>query len=532
MTAAAYVCLLLACLWFAARRGLTYLQYFQQDEYDGSRFLRWLASSRSIDIKLSLGLAVLAIVQMLPLAAIPAWTFPLLGAVAFCIAAWREKDPRKHGKKKLVLTQRARRVLIVAAVLFTAATVAAAFFTAPLWCWLLLVQAIPFALVLANLALSPVEARIQLGFWNEAHQKLAGLDPMVIGITGSFGKTSTKHILGHVLSSFAPTLITPGSVNTPMGVSRIVREQLAARHKFFVVEMGAYGRGSIARLCRLTPPRLGVITAIGEAHYERYRSLEAVAEAKFELAEAVERRGGKMILNAELLAFARAAQFTSGYRGNVVLCGTSADADVRITELTQDGRGLSLKLTWQQQPYELRIPLFGLHHGRNAAVAFAAACTLGMPPDDVVLVMSRTPQIEHRLEVKPYRNGATLIDDAYNSNPSGFEAALEVLQILRPQGGRTILVTPGILELGSLHEQTHEMLGKRAANGLDVLLAVAPARIETFITSFSTHAPKAVVVRCASFEAADQWLAANVQANDVVLMENDLPDLYERKLRL
>src|SRR6202050_4878731 len=122
---------------------------------------------------------------------------------------------------------------------------------------------------------------------------------MVIAVTGSYGKTSVKHILGHVLETAAPTLITPGSVNTAMGIARVVRERLQPHHRYFVVEMGAYGPGSIRRLCALTPPKMGLVTAIGMAHYERFKTLETVAAAKFELAEAVAEQGRTLLAGAD-----------------------------------------------------------------------------------------------------------------------------------------------------------------------------------------------------------------------------------------
>ena len=184
-----------------------------------------------------------------------------------------------------------------------------------------LVQAVPFALVLAVRLLQPQEDRIQKRFWDEAHDKLKRLAPVVVGVTGSYGKTSTKHILGHILESSGSALITPGSVNTPMGIARIVRERLEPYHRHFVVEMGAYGPGSIERLCRLAPPDIAVVTAVGPAHYERFKSLDAVARTKFELPEAAIARGGKAIVNDEVLAFADAKAFADGHRAAMVLVG-------------------------------------------------------------------------------------------------------------------------------------------------------------------------------------------------------------------
>jgi UDP-N-acetylmuramoyl-tripeptide--D-alanyl-D-alanine ligase len=380
--------------------------------------------------------------------------------------------------------------------------------------------------------LAPFEARVQRRYWDEAHEKLQRLDPVVIGITGSYGKTSVKHILGHVLETAAPTLITPGSVNTAMGIARVIRERLQPHHKYFVVEMGAYGIGSIRRLCALTPPKLGIVTAIGKAHYERFKSLDAVAQAKFELAEAARDNGGTVLIAADTLEFARPREFLERHRDIVVTVGEDDAADLAMTALRQETDGIVAVVTWHGVEYELRAPLYGLHQARNVALAFAAACTLGLTPEDVVASLRSTPQIAHRLEVRRQGDGAIMIDDAYNSNPVGFASALALLDVLRRPDGRRILVTPGMVELGSEHDAEHARIGRLAAEHVDVLVAVAPHRVAPLAEAFSDAAPQREIVSCAGFAEARFWLDKNLGGRDVVLIENDLPDLLEQKLRL
>ncbi|HWB48842.1 MAG TPA: UDP-N-acetylmuramoyl-tripeptide--D-alanyl-D-alanine ligase [Stellaceae bacterium] len=521
---------------FALRRLMTYLHLFQQEEYDNRRFLAWLVRERAWDTRLSAALLVAGAMQFLsPHHVVPDWAFgALAGAVCVAIAAF-EADPRKSAKKKLVMTARAKRIYGVALALLGAIGAAAAVATGPLgwslWLWLVPVQLVPLALAAGNLLLAPAEARTQQRYWNEAREALRRVDPMVIAITGSFGKTSVKHILGHVLETAAPTLITPGSVNTAMGIARVIRERLQPHHRYFVVEMGAYGPGSIRRLCALTPPNMGLVTAIGLAHYERFKSLETVAEAKFELAEAAAANGGKVIAAAEVMNFAAPQRFVAAHPGTLLTVG-GEDAAIIVTGLRQDVDGVAVSVTWQDRRYELRAPLFGLQQGRNVALAFAAACTLGLAPEDVVASLRSMPQIVHRLEVKREANGATLIDDAYNANPVGFAAALEVLDVLRRPGGRRILVTPGMVELGAAHDDEHRRIGRLAASHVDVLVAVAPHRVAPLAQSFAEAAPQAEIVSCPGFAEAQAWMARNVTPGDVVLLENDLPDLLEQKLRL
>ncbi|HTQ34827.1 MAG TPA: UDP-N-acetylmuramoyl-tripeptide--D-alanyl-D-alanine ligase [Stellaceae bacterium] len=521
---------------FALRRLMTYLHLFQQEEYDNRRFLAWITKNRAWDQRLSFALLVAWLLQLI-LRDVPAWGFGILAGLACVAVVAFEPDPRKTAKKKLAMTARATRIYLVGLALIAVLAIASALLTGPLglgpWLWIIPVQLVPLALVCANLLLAPAEARTQRHYWNEAQAVLRRVDPMVIAVTGSYGKTSVKHILGHVLETAAPTLITPGSVNTAMGIARVIRERLQPHHRYFVVEMGAYGPGSIARLCALTPPKMGIVTAIGMAHYERFKSLETVAEAKFELAEAAVANGGQVIAAADVLDFAAPRRFAEAHADALLTVGAAEQGAVAVIEvMRQDIDGIAVTVMWQGRLYELRAPLFGLQQGKNLALAFAAACTLGLPPEDVVASLRSTPQIAHRLEVKREANGATLIDDAYNSNPVGFAAALEVLDILRPPGGRRILVTPGMVELGAAHDDEHRRIGTLAADHVDVLVAVAPHRVAPLAQSFAKAAPQAEIVSCPGFAEAQAWMSRNLASGDVVLLENDLPDLLERKLRL
>ncbi|MDR3043908.1 MAG: UDP-N-acetylmuramoyl-tripeptide--D-alanyl-D-alanine ligase [Desulfovibrio sp.] len=550
-----------AFLAFAVRRGLTWLHIFQQEEYDGPRFFRWMAAARAFDKRATLPLLACwgAALAAPDFATHAKWA---AGLVLLAVAAV-EDNPLKAAKKKLVLTARVKRILSVALGLTAVYAVALALCPAApaalLPFWILGVQALPLALVVANASLAPVEARIQQGFWNEAHDKLLRLAPTVIAVTGSYGKTSVKHILAHVLGCYHPTLMTPGSINTPMGISRIIREKLTDAHRFFIAEMGAYGIGSIERLCRLAPPDFAIITNVGPAHYERFKDLATVVRAKFELAHATVARGGRVVLPSALLGYDHARDFAAANAGAVLLCaGAEGDAgpgaadatgatgatgaagaagmtkpSVRVLEAGQDLSGIHARLLYQGQEYEVRAPIHGMHHVDNVALAFAAACGVGVEPQRVVSALRSLPQIAHRLEVKPQPDGSVLIDDAYNSNPSGFASALDLLDLYRTSGRRGVLVTPGMVELGTLHDSAHAELGARAAACADVLLAVAPARIPTLVEAFRAAAgPDQLVVECADFASARAWLAANIGPGDAVLLENDLPDLYEKKVRV
>lgn len=515
---------------FLAKRLLTYLHAFQQEEYDSPRFIGWIFMHRVFDRKVSAILLITAIASFFA----QDYTFiiNLLVFCAFAVIGYTEKDPRKDSKKKLAMTNRAKRIYFIALGIGLIPSLFVFFTSMPL-IWILLVQFIPLLLVIANTLLQPMESATQKKFWNEAHGKLLDLSPTVIGITGSFGKTSVKHILGHILSSYAPTLITPGSVNTPMGITRIIREELNETHRYFIAEMGAYGRGSIDRLCRLAPPNIGVVTAIGHAHYERFKTLEAVAETKYELAQSVIKREGKAIVQEKTLRFPYTRDMKNANDTSFIVCGSEENNDLYIKQSEQTLNGLKISLQWQNEDYEIEVPLFGLHHADNAALAFATACSLGIPTEIVINALKTTPQIPHRLEVKKIAKGI-LIDDAYNSNPLGFRSALDILYLLgQKKKTRTILITPGMVELGAQHDDVHEKIGLAAAQSCDIAIVIQPDRIRTFVSAFEKERREnQKLYEVQTFAQAQEWLDDNMQDGDIVLIENDLPDIFERVPRL
>lgn len=559
----------LLALWFAYERGKTLLMFFQQEEYDGARFIVWLHENRAYDKRASLWLLAAGLIGTLSQALLggnAGDTLKLAGyAVLPMIAAGllhgtiQSRALRAGSKKPLVMTARAKRILMVYQLMMAGllVLVAALALLAPQgtqvavdfsqvdvamlgydWravvaAFLLLAaaQGAPFVLVFANKSLEPAEERVKAKFRQEAIRKFEELKPKVIAITGSFGKTSTKHILHHILANAAPTLATPGSVNTDMGITRVIREQLTQDHQFFIVEMGAYGPGSIARLCRLTPPDVSLVTAVGAAHYERFKTLETVAKAKFEIAEAAFARGGRAVVNKDGVPPHLLAERMAAVSGDYSIVGEGGDIDFKGYDLTPDGLVIRLEEAGEEQT--LRLPLYGRHQAGNAALAAATARALGLPWAAIKGALASMPQIRHRLEVTRTAGQPTIINDAYNSNPIGFAAALDVLDVLREEGGRRILITPGMVELGSMHEEEHARLGELTAHHTDIVAIVTPDRIPSFVRALEDANDGSVTVMTfATQETAEAWVKKNWRAGDAVLFENNLPDLYEATVSL
>lgn len=539
-------------LWLGIARGRFYLRFFQQEEYDGPRFLAWMGTNRAFDITASLGLiAAFALIAVGDASGLP-W-LETLGAIFLPIGGLTgilRTRAYRNAKKPLIMTQRARRILnvytVLADLLLLAGTAVVIYaygrtpvFSGAAWAALLAVvwvQLLPLLLVLANALLSPAEKRVKAGFRAEAVEKLSRLNPTVIGITGSFGKTSTKHILGHILSAYAPTLMTPGSVNTEMGITRIIREKLTPDIRYFIVEMGAYGPGSIARLCRLAPPDTAIITAVGDAHYERFKSLAAVAQTKFELAEATFEKGGTVTVNRDGVPADLLAEQTGRRQGHYQFVGQAPapENDITLKDIALTADGLCLHLMDGDEDITLDVPIYGRPQAGNIAAAAATARRLGMPWAAIKAALKTMPQVKHRLDVTKTPDGIAIIDDAYNSNPIGFAAGLECLDALRKEGGRRILITPGMVELGERHDSEHERLGHLAAKHCDIIAVVTPERIPSFVDALADAGNSgAITVKSFTEQAdAENWVRSTWGEGDAVLFENNLPDLYETKIRL
>lgn len=517
-------------------RGKAYLKYFQQEEYDGRRFLSWVRCNAAIDRVATL-IVVLALLAGLSVEPLGSGQFAVL--IALMVSIFLSRNALNQSKKALVMTARVKRIFWVYMILSLAVYIALTlilhgyhasvdFNVVIVALPALMLQLAPLTLVLAKALLDPQEKAVQAKFRREAEEKLKSLSPRIVAITGSFGKTSSKHILDHILSAAQPTLATPGSVNTIMGITRVIREQLKPEHKYFIVEMGAYGPGSIAKLCAFTPPELGLITAVGAAHYERFKSLDVVAQAKFELAEDVFSREGRMIVSADAIDAELLADRIKVVPGDYTLVGKGHDIQLSNLVMTKEGLRLTIAIKGEEDQI-VDVPLYGRHQADNIVLSIAAALVLDVPWSVIRAALRSMPQIRHRVEVSMRSGSITTINDAYNSNPIGFMAALEVLDSLKNEGGRRILVTPGMVELGTRHDEDHTIVGQKAAHLADVILAVTPERMPSFVEAV-IHEDKAQLLQFATQDEAEAWVKANVTVLDVVLFENNLPDLYEGRV--
>ncbi len=513
----------LALAGFGLVRINTILTYFQQEEYDSSRFLSAVQRVRLFDVLASVGLiALLLLNTQLDLGP---WAWGLAAALLAAIAL-RERSYTY--KKKLVATQRLKRIRWLARGFFGLSI--GLLFLHPL-AILIILQLTPILIMLANRLLRPFQDKVNQGFIDEAVDKLHAFNPATIGITGSFGKTTTKHILADVLEAAGPVFYSPGSINTVLGLTRNIREKLQRGHKFFIAEMGAYGIGSIKCLCDFCDPDFGIVTAIGNAHTERFGDIATIARAKSELVEHVCQKGGQVVIPQEILEHQPFADLKSKYPDLVHTVGHSDAADFQIAQadLVDSNWAIEVQDRRQMQAQRLSytLPLLGDHNILNSALAVVLTYLIQPAAATRIAAFSKdVEQVQHRLQKVENPGQPLILDDAYNSNEIGFKNAVSVLRDLaKHRDGKAILVTPGVAELGLEHDRVHGRLGAHAAELCDTIIAINPDRIEAFVnaidpdqTDFHTRA---------SFAEARRLVSEIASENDVVLYENDLPDLLE-----
>ncbi|CAN5692737.1 UDP-N-acetylmuramoyl-tripeptide--D-alanyl-D-alanine ligase [soil metagenome] len=561
------VCLSCA-FYFFYRRLLRYLQFLQQEDYESARFLDWLIERKAFDRRGSLtSVAGIALNGLSALPMLETAALNVAVAVGLAYVASREEDPRTAGKLALRMTERAKRIFNLACTIYLLSALILVFYAlsgpsgalpvaygsskafefkvAMIGFWIIQLVAFfaePLILVLANALLDPYEKGLQEDFANQARGILSKVHPFVIGITGSYGKTSSKVLLTDILNSVGPTFTTPRSINSYMGVTREIRERMKPQHKYAVIEMGAYYTGSIKRMCTLTPPNAAIVTAVGAMHLERFGSQENVFKAKSELAEALP-KDGILVINGDYEYCRKMAENHKDKRLFIYgLDEASGSVDALMFDIEPTAKGTNFSIRWQGQVYTGSTSLLGKPMLSNALATFTMACVLGLNPELVLAVIKNVKTESNRLEPqraaiaslqavrngKPPRDGNILrLNDAYNSNPQGFKGALEVLQ--RVAGGRKVLVTPGMIELGDRQFEENKNCAKNAASFCDLVIVVGGTNKQSLMEGLNEGGLNTEKLKHVdSMREALNFLAEEYCVDgDVVLIENDLPDLYE-----
>ncbi len=473
----------------------------------------------------------------------------LAAAFVFYIGLFISYWPRQ-AKKKFVVTDRVKRLFItygIISVLFLiwplinvmradptvqsdhSFMIAVAIYVFSL---ALYIGLIPFIPALANLINKPIETRINRWFIDDAARMLREHGNLrIIGITGSFGKTSVKYYLTTLLSEGFRVLMTPESYNTPMGIVRTIREHLQPTHEIFVCEMGARHLHDIKEITDIVHPDDGIVTSIGYQHLETFHSLENIISTKYELLDAVDEKE-----KAEGRTPGKHLKFVNGdneiIRANMkytdaITYGLNDGNDYQAKDIQVTGAGTSFTVTSPGgESAEFTTHLVGRHNVENIVGAIAAANSLGIPMSKLKMAVRRLQSVPHRLELKKHGN-VSILDDAYNSNPNGAKVALETLALF--EDCVKILVTPGMVELGEKEAEYNEEFGRQAAAVCDYIILIGQKNSEAIKKGALSagFSEDKLFVKQTFTEGSQLMYQLDAGKEKVILLENDLPDNYK-----
>ena len=492
------------------------IHMFQLSSYRYNRYFRWLVPGNIISDKRFYALLIF-VSAFLP----ESWGL----GFATSITLWAWVDAlREKFKTPLVYTMRVKRLFAANIILFATITALSLLFAGK-WAPVIIGTELllsNFIMLLANMVNTPIEKAINRHYYNDAKRIIESHKGLiVIGVTGSFGKTSTKNYLASVLAEKYNVLVTPGNFNTLLGVIRTIREHLRPYHQVFIVEMGAKQKNDIKEICDLVHPTIGIVTAVGEMHLETFKSVENIQDTKFELINSLP-ADGLGVINID-------SEYIKNYNGITSRCritkyAVEGEGDYKAKDVVYGAGGVSFTLGNEQ--YSSR--LLGAGNLLNILASIAVADHLGVPANKQKNAIARLQPVEHRLSMK-VANGITVLDDAYNSNPQGAKMSLEVLKNFAVgEGNKRIVITPGFVEMGARQAAANMELGRTIAVSCDYAIIVNAVNREAIKSGIEEGCmPAEKYFLADSLNHAHRQLAQILRPGDVVLYENDLPDNFK-----
>lgn len=504
------------------------LHMFQLNGYKNRVHFTWLKQNRSKQTSLIIHLIRAILIVLCPVLAVD--ILLLIGTLIVFI--YYHSLSQAKAKKKLVYTARVKRLIVtntVLAALLTGLFILAAY----LFEWnnylpmavlgaSLICFAEPLLLILTNTVNKPIERAVNNHYINDAKRMLKQCpDLLVIGITGSYGKTSVKYFLSTLLQAKFNVLITPESYNTPMGVVKTIRSELKPIYDIFVCEMGARNIGDIKEICDIVHPTHGVITSIGPQHLESFKTIENIINTKFELADALP-KDGIIFLNGD-------NEYILGREGlnnPIYYSIDNSRASYQALDIKVSSKGTEFTVVSpDKERVAFQTKLLGRHNVVNIVAAIAVSNTLGIPLEDLIIPVRRLQPVEHRLQLIEKGGSITIIDDAYNSNPVGSKAALDTLSLF---DGLRVLITPGMVELGSKEDYYNREFGRQAAASCDYVILVGKKQTEAIREGLLSGGfdEAGLYVTDMFDDAINHAYNIKTDKHKYILLENDLPDNY------
>lgn len=511
-----------------------HLHMLQQNLYnENNRYIRWILKNNKEFISIEIITILITVISMLIKIDVNILLIStsIIISIIFIVSglSWKRLIQTDQNKKKLVITSRVKRLIFTTLILYIIPIV-----------FLVLYNLLPMVLVLcimsylnayivfiAMIINTPVEKCVYLYYKSKAQRKLKSMSNLkIIGITGSYGKTSSKNILSDILNIKYNALPTPKNLNTFNGLIMTVNNHMDKFTDIFIAEMGAYVKGEIKRLCKLVKPKYGILTRIGTAHLETFGSQENIQKGKFELIESLPSDGFGILNGDDPL------QVSYKLKNNVKIIWigiNNQDADVRATNIKCSSKGTSFDVVLKndKNKYKFETKLLGNHNVYNILAGIACGLEFGVDIESLQKAVAGVRPIEHRLEIKKIGN-FNMIDDAYNSNPTGAENACKVLGMMP---GLKVVVTPGMIELGDKEDEYNKIFGTQIADAADYVVLIGEAKtkpIKAGLLEKKFDKDKIIVFN--DVREAYPYIS-NLAVNKEVyaLFENDLPDTYNEK---
>ena len=534
-----YLILILALIILNFFKSEKTLHMLQQNLYnENNRYLKWVMKNKKQFIYLDLLVVILALVGVFVIYDLPVisiiclLTMSLLSLIQAFI--WRHIILNDQNKKKLVVTARVKRLITTTTILFAIPLILLGVYIdnpEKVWITILVLCTMTylnaFVVYIAKIINTPVEKYVYFHFKHQAQTKLKQMKNLkIIGITGSYGKTSSKNILGDILNIKYNALPTPRNLNTPNGLIMTVNNHMDKFCDIFIAEMGAYVRGEIDELCRLVKPKYGILTTIGTAHLESFGSEENIIKGKFELIESLP-SDGFAVLNGD---DPKQVNYDLKNKVRKIWIGIkNKDADVLATNIKCSNKGTSFDVKFKDddKKYHFETKLLGNHNVYNILAGIACGREFDIDIDDLIKAVANVKPVEHRLELKKLGNFYQ-IDDAYNSNPVGAANACEILGMMP---GLKVVVTPGMIELGDKEDYYNKIFGEQIADVADYAILIGEKKTKPIKEGLITKGfdkDKIIVFN----DVRDAYPYIGTLANDkevYALFENDLPDTYNEK---
>lgn len=497
------------------------MHMFQLNGYKNGEHINWLKKNIRQQWLLLFGVILGAVRIIVPCIALDVICYLTLILIILVYNAMK----RLNTKKKLVYTPRVKRLIgtncIISIIILGSTGVLAGI--QYLTGMLAVVVSIQFFMnIVSNVMNHPIEAGINQHYINDAKRKLREVPGLtIIGVTGSYGKTSVKFYLQTLLQERFHVLVTPESYNTPMGVVRTIRELLKSTHEVFICEMGARHVGDIKEICDIVHPKHGLITSIGPQHLETFFNMDNIKSTKFELADALP-ADGMLFLNGDNDYIQEKAP---QYKNKTFYYTEKNGEGYQAKDITVSQLGTEFTVVSPSGETEhFQMKLIGGHNVINVVGAIAIANKLGIALKDLKIPVRRIQPVEHRMQMREH-GLVTIIDDAYNSNPVGSKAAVETLAMF---DGIRILITPGMVELGEKESEFNYKFGTYAAECCDYILLVGKKHTEPIKEgALSKGFPKE---KCLVYDKLEEAIAyayaIKGQGHKFILLENDLPDNY------